>query len=65
MELEIQVLPQMWAISPRESLRTNADDRFSLGPFGAVEGGDGFVEGSHFADVCPQPTMAEALDDLS
>src|SRR5215467_8021939 len=43
----------------------NADDRLSLDPFGRVEGGDGIVEGSHFADVCPQPTGPDPLDDLT
>jgi hypothetical protein len=43
----------------------NADDCLSLDPFGPVEGGDGIVEGSHFADVCPQPTIPESLDDLT
>jgi hypothetical protein len=43
----------------------NADDRLSLDPFGQVEGGDGIVEGSHFADVCPQPSIPDALDDLT
>src|SRR5581483_2632595 len=42
----------------------NADDRLSLGPFDPVEGGDGVVEGSHFADVCPQPTIPDPLDDI-
>ena len=40
-----------WAIP--ESSRMNADDRLSLNPLGWVEGGDGIVEGSHLADVCP------------
>src|SRR6478672_6077067 len=48
-----------------ESLRTNADDRLSLDPFGPVEGGDAIVEGSHFADICPQPTIPGPLDDLT
>src|SRR5258706_14084974 len=48
-----------------ESSRTNADDRFSLDPFGSVEGGDAIVEGSHFADVCPQPTIPDPLDELT
>src|SRR5947208_14395093 len=48
-----------------ESSRPNADDRLSLDPFGPVEGGDGIVEGSHFADVCPQPTSPGPLDDLT
>src|SRR5262249_12774363 len=45
--------------------RVNADDRLSLDPFGRVEGGDGIVEGSHVADVCPQPTIPAPLDDLT
>src|SRR6266446_7330306 len=48
-----------------ESSRTNADDHFSLDPFGPVEGGDGIVEGSHFANVCPQATIPDPLDDLT
>ena len=43
----------------------NADDRLSLDPLGRVEGGDGIVEGSHVADVCPQPTISDPLDDLT
>src|SRR6516165_5472604 len=43
----------------------NADDRLSLDPLGRVEGGDGIVEGSHVADVCPQPTIPDPLDDLT
>src|SRR3954449_8636222 len=43
----------------------NADDRFSLDPLGPVEGGNGIVEGSHVADVYPQPTIPEPLDDLT
>src|SRR3954462_9549750 len=43
----------------------NADDRFSLDPLGPVEGGNGIVEGSHVADVCPQPTIPKPLDDLT
>jgi hypothetical protein len=31
----------------------NADDRLSLDPLGPIEGGNGIVEGSHVADVCP------------
>ena len=34
-----------------ESSRMGADDRLSSGPFGSLEGGNGIVEGSHFADV--------------
>src|SRR5262247_1800247 len=43
----------------------NADDRLSLDPFGRVEGGDSIIEGSHLADVCPQPTIPDPLDDLT
>src|SRR5262249_25643873 len=52
-----------WAIP--ESSRMNADDRLSLDPLGWVEGCDGIVEGSHLADVCPQPTIPEPLDELT
>src|SRR3984893_16126889 len=43
----------------------NADDCLSLDPLGPVEGGNRIVEGSHFADVCPQPTNADPLDELT
>src|SRR5262245_61776888 len=43
----------------------NADDRLSLDPLGRVEGGNRIVEGSHDADVCPQPTIPDALDELT
>jgi hypothetical protein len=43
----------------------NANDRFSLDPLGPVEGGNGIVEGSHVADVCPQPTIPDPLDELT
>src|SRR5436305_6884464 len=43
----------------------NADDRLSLDPFGRVEGGDRIVEGSHLADVCPQPTIPDPPDELT
>ena len=43
----------------------NANDRLSLDPLGPVEGGNGIVEGSHVADVCPQPTIPESLDELT
>src|SRR3977135_2641607 len=52
-----------WAIA--EYSRMNADDRLSLNPLGRVEGGDGIVEGSHVADVCPQPTIPDPLDELT
>src|SRR5947209_11995662 len=48
-----------------ESSRMNADDRLSLNPIGWVEGGDSIVEGSHLADVCPQPTIPAPRDDLT
>src|ERR1043166_1285525 len=48
-----------------ESSRTNADDRLSLDPLGRVEGGDRIAEGSHLADVCPQPAIPDPLDDLT
>src|SRR5438067_5926162 len=43
----------------------NADDRLSLDPLGRVEGGNRIVEGSHLADVCPQPTIPDPLDELT
>ena len=43
----------------------NADDRLSPDPLGRVEGGNAIVEGSHLADVCPQPTIPEPLDELT
>src|SRR6201997_2706384 len=43
----------------------NADDRLPLDPLGRVEGGNRIVEGSHVADVCPQPTIPGPLDDLT
>src|SRR6516225_4352853 len=41
------------------------DDRLSLDPLGPVEGGNRIVEGSHVADVCPQPTNPDPLDELT
>src|SRR5438874_13109247 len=52
-------------LASAECSRMNADDRLSLDAFGRIEGGDGIVEGSHFADVCPQPTIPDPLDDLT
>src|SRR6516225_3911144 len=49
---------------PLRVLRTNADDRLPVASLGRVEGGDGFVEGSHGADVCPQPTSPAPLEEL-
>src|SRR5690349_11858665 len=43
----------------------NADDRLSLDPLGPVEGGNRIVEGSHVADVCPQPTIPDPLYELT
>src|SRR5262249_28297018 len=48
-----------------ESSWMSADDRLSLDPLGRVEGGNRIVEGSHVADVCPQPTIAEPLDEVT
>src|SRR4051794_173521 len=47
------------------SSRMNADDRLSLNPLGPVEGSNRIVEGSYVADVYPQPTNADALDELT
>src|SRR5262244_1380629 len=43
----------------------NADDRLSFASLGRVEGGNRIVEGSHVADVCPQPTNPKPLDELA
>src|SRR4051794_39174076 len=43
----------------------NADDRLPLDPLCRVEGGNGIVEVSHVANVCPQPTIPGSLDDLT
>src|SRR5207248_5799926 len=45
-------------------LRKTTNDRLSLASR-LVEGGNGIVEGSHFADVCPQPTIPHPLDGLT
>src|ERR1700745_228102 len=42
-----------------------ADDRLPLAPHSRIEGGDSMVEGSHVADVRPQPTIPDPLDDLT
>jgi hypothetical protein len=43
----------------------NADDRLSLDPLGPGGGGNGIVEGSHVADVCPQPTIpGQQIEEL-
>src|SRR6187431_2026045 len=47
------------------SLWTNADDRLPLDPLGRVESGNGVVEGHDGADVRPQPTIPDPLDDLT
>src|SRR5438034_10316441 len=47
------------------SLWTNADDRLPLDPLGRVESGNGVVEGRDGADVRPQPTIPDPLDDLT
>jgi len=46
------------------SLRS-ADDRLPLDSLGPVEGGNRIVEGNHLADVCPQPTVPDPLDELT
>src|SRR5215831_6361560 len=46
-------------------LRMNADDRLSIDPLGPVEGGNRIVEGNHVADVCPQPTIPDPLDEFT
>src|SRR5262245_894805 len=43
----------------------NADDRLSFASPGRVEGGNRIIEGSHVADVCPQPTNPKSLDELT
>src|SRR5213083_3500880 len=43
----------------------NADDRLSLDPLGRVEGGNRIVEGGHVADVCPQSSVPDPLDELT
>ena len=43
----------------------NADDRLSFDPLGPVESGHRIVERYHFADVCPQPTNPDSLDELT
>src|SRR5438045_5624376 len=45
-------------------LRKTTNDRLSVASR-LVEGGNGLVEGSHFADVCPQSTIPHPLDDLT
>src|SRR4051812_26205168 len=47
------------------AFRATADDRLPLDPYGGGEGGDGVVEGCHVADVRPQPTVPDPLDDLT
>src|SRR3989442_15265644 len=48
-----------------ESSWTNPDDRLPLASLGRVEGGDGIVEGRDVADVRPQPSGTDPLDDLT
>jgi hypothetical protein len=49
-------------LSPRP-YGANPDDRLALGPLGRVEGGDDIAEGRDVADVRPQPTIPDPLDD--
>src|SRR3954451_17466363 len=43
----------------------NADDRLSLDPLGRVEGGNRIVEGRDVADVRPQSSVPDPLDELT
>ena len=43
----------------------NTNDRLSFYPLGPVEGGNGIIEGSNVADVCPQPTNPDPLNQLA
>src|SRR4051812_32720648 len=43
----------------------NANDCLSFDPPGPVERGNRIVEGGHVADVCPQPTNPDPLDELT
>src|SRR5438045_8568182 len=43
----------------------HADDRLARDPLGRVEGGTPIAEGSRVADVCPQPTNPDPLDELT
>src|SRR5881396_37528 len=45
--------------------RTNADDRLPLASLGPVEGGDGVVEGRDVADVRPQSSVPDPLDEFT
>ena len=47
------------------SSRTGANYRLSTDPLGAVEGGNSIVEGRDVADVCPQPTYSDLLDEFT
>ena len=48
-----------------EALGANADDCLSLASLSRVEGGDGVIEGRDIADVRPQPSVPDPLDDLT
>src|SRR5262245_40737840 len=43
----------------------SAADRLPLASLGPVEGGDGIVEGRDVADVRPQPSVPDPLDELT
>src|SRR2546423_4653189 len=62
-EVMEQIRRGRWAIP--ESSRMNANDRLSLDPLGRVEGGNRIVKASHVADVSPQPTSPDPLDELT
>src|SRR5258705_3027972 len=56
--------PAAW-INGRVSLRTNADDCLPPASLGRFKGGDGIVEGRDVADVRPQSSIPQPLDDLT
>src|SRR5215475_11718855 len=58
---------QAKALSSQSSCRflRSTDDRLSLDPLGPVESGNRIVEGSYVADICPQPTIPDPLDELT
>lgn len=49
---------------PAEPSRANADDGLSVTSFGRIEGSDGILKGRNLADVGPQSSVADSLNDL-
>lgn len=47
-----------------ESSRENADDRLSRAPLRRIEGGDRIVQTRNLADVRPQSSVPDPLNDL-